>query len=220
MKVLIVEDNILLRENTVFLLKKLNFFVDGAENGEEAFLKVLSYEYDVIVLDINMPVMNGKEFLTRLRSSDKTIAVIALTSNAMLSDKLEVFDLWADDYITKPFEVEELAMRIKAVWKRWNILLDTEKLHKDVTVNFSTSKVYLAWKEIYFSHKQYLIIEYLMKNIWYPKNKLSIMEYVWWEQEENLELGSTTLESHIYAVRSKLWKNFIRTQKGVWYIID
>lgn len=93
MKVLIVEDNILLRENTVFLLKKLNFFVDGAENGEEAFLKVLSYEYDVIVLDINMPVMNGKEFLTRLRSSDKTIAVIALTSNAMLSDKLEVFDL-------------------------------------------------------------------------------------------------------------------------------
>ncbi len=130
--------------------------------------------------------------------------VIALTSNSMLSDKLEVFDLGADDYLTKPFEIEELAMRLRAISKRGNVLQDEQKQHKDVCINFSTSKVYYNSQEVYFPHKQYLIIEYLMKNLGYPKNKLSIMEYVWGEQEENLELNSTTLESHIYSIRSKL----------------
>lgn len=95
-----------------------------------------------------------------------------------------------------------------------------KKIHKDVEINFTKKKIFHCWEEILFSHKMYLIIEFLMKNISYPQNKTKIMEYVWWEQEENLEFNSTTLESHIYAIRKKLWKDFIKTVKGVWYIIE
>ena len=78
----------------------------------------------------------------------------------------------------------------------------------------------LNWEEQIFTYKQYLIIELLAKNLWYPQNKVKIMEYVWWESDENLEFDSTTLESHIYSIRKKLGKNFIKTIKWIWYIIE
>jgi DNA-binding response OmpR family regulator len=134
----------------------------------------------------------------------------------MLQDKLEMFELWVDDYMTKPFEVEELVVRLRSILRRWEIKIDNQQIINDVKINFSKKKIFYKEEEILFSHKMYLIIEFLSKNIWYPQNKAKIMEYVWWEQEENLEMNSTTLESHIYAIRKKLWKDFIKTVKGIW----
>lgn len=220
MKVLIVEDNPNLRENIVFLLKKQNIMAEGAENGKTALEKACQYEYDVIVLDVNMPYMNGKEFLKAYRALWKSTCVIALTSNGLLEDKIEMFDLWVDDYLTKPFETQELIIRIKALVKRGEYVEDDTKEVWSVQINYSSSKIFLDGEEIYVPHKQYLIVEYLSKNLGYPKSKTQIMQYVWGEAEENLELDSTTLESHIYALRKKLWKQFIKTLKGTWYIIE
>lgn len=220
MKVLIVEDNMLLRENIIFLLKKQNIMAEWAWNGQEALLKACEYHYDVIVLDVNMPIMNGKEFLQEYRKKGKSTAIIALTSNGLLEDKIEMFELWVDDYLTKPFETQELLLRIKALTKRSEHIEDDQKEMWDISINYSCSKIYIKGEEVYVPHKQYLIIEYLSKNLWYPKSKVQIMEYVWGEAEENLELDSTTLESHIYALRKKLGKDFIKTLKGVWYIIE
>lgn len=220
MKILIVEDNPLLRENLEFLLKKFQFVPESASNGQVAFEKLTTQKYDAMVLDVNMPILNGKELLKKLSQNNINIPTIALTSDGMLSDKIEMFELGVDDYLTKPFEVEELVMRLRSILKRWEIKIDTKKIHKDVEINFTKKKIFHCWEEILFSHKMYLIIEFLMKNISYPQNKTKIMEYVWWEQEENLEFNSTTLESHIYAIRKKLWKDFIKTVKGVWYIIE
>jgi DNA-binding response OmpR family regulator len=138
----------------------------------------------------------------------------------MLQDKLEMFELWVDDYLTKPFEIEELVARLKSLLKRWEQKIDDEKISWNLKINYSKNKIYFKNNEVNFPHKQYLILEFLMNNIWYPQNKVKIMEYVWWEAEENLDLNSTTLESHIYAIRKKLWKQFIKTVKGVWYIIE
>lgn len=198
----------------------MNFLAEWAKNGQEALSKIASYNYDAIVLDVNMPIMGGKELLMKLRKRWKNTPIIALTSNSMLTDKLEMFDLWVDDYMTKPFEIQELVVRIKAVGKRSDVIVDTTQTIGSVEINFSTHKIFVSGEEIYFPHKQYLIVEYLSKNLWYPKNKLQIMEYVWGEQEENLELKSTTLESHIYSIRAKLGKQFIKTRKGVGYIIE
>lgn len=220
MKILIVEDNPLLRENLEFLLKKFQFVPESAANGKEAFDKLSMQKYDAMILDINMPIMDGKQLLQKLLEAKKQLPTIALTSDGMLQDKLEMFELWVDDYMTKPFEVEELVVRLRSILRRWEIKIDNQQIINDVKINFSKKKIFYKEEEIFFSHKMYLIIEFLSKNIWYPQNKAKIMEYVWWEQEENLEMNSTTLESHIYAIRKKLWKDFIKTVKGIWYIIE
>lgn len=221
MKILVVEDNKNLRENLIFLLKKNNFLAESAFCWEEALEKVSFSNYDAIILDINMPIMNWKEFLKKLREKWKNTSVIVLTSNSMLSDKLELFDLWADDYMTKPFEMEELLARLKSILKRGkNDILEEKKQVWDVLINFSTKKVFLKNEEVLLTFKQYLLLEFLIKNFWYPQTKLKIMEYVWWENEENLEFDSTTLESHIYSIRKKFGKNFIKTIKWIWYVIE
>lgn len=220
MKILIVEDNPVLRENLVFLLTKCSFLCESASNWKVAIDKVMKTDYDIIILDINMPIMNGKEFLWLRPIKAKSTLVIALTSDSMLQDKLTMFELWVDDYVTKPFEIEELVVRIKSLLKRSDKVIDDEKHIWNITLNYSKKKISINSVEIKFPQKQYLIIEYLVKNIWYPINKIKIMEYVWWEQEENLEFNSTTLESHIYAIRKKLWKDFIKTIKWIWYIVE
>lgn len=220
MKILVIEDNKALRANICFLLKKFQYLAEGAENWEEALLKLQNSEYDILILDINMPILNGKAFLKILREQWEKIPVIALTSNSMLEDKLEMFDLWVDDYLTKPFEIQELVARLKSILKRKHQIIDEKKKFWNIEVNFSNSKIFLDWKELVFPYKQYLIIEFLSKHSWYPQKKIKIMEYVWWEAEENLEFHSTTLESHIYSIRKKIWKDFIKTIKGIGYIIE
>jgi DNA-binding response OmpR family regulator len=138
----------------------------------------------------------------------------------MLQDKLEMFELWVDDYLTKPFEIEELVARLKSLLKRWEQKIDDEKISWNLKINYSKNKIYFKNNEVNFPHKQYLILEFLMNNIWYHQNKVKIMEYVWWEAEENLDLNSTTLESHIYAIRKIIGKDIINTVKGIWYIIE
>jgi len=226
MKILIIEDNPNLNKNLCFLLKKHNFLAEWVFDWKQALEKINNWSFDAIVLDINMPVLNGKEFLKILREKWNNTPVIALTSDWMLSDKLEVFELGADDYMTKPFEIEELVMRIKSILKRAKKISEDKIIVWDFEINFSKSKISphpaspKREEFINFPHKQYLIIEYLAKNKWFPIQKIKLMEYVWWEAEENLDFNSTTLESHIYAIRKKLGKSFIKTIKWVWYIIE
>ena len=220
-KILVIEDSSVLQKNLQFLLKKFHFVVELASDWHEWLKKVALQKYDAIVLDNHMPHMTGKEFLMKLRSQNNTTLVVMLTSDSQLQDKITMFDIWADDYLTKPFEIEELVVRLKALWKRNTHLLD-EKIHfRSYTINFTKWSIYDENNdEIQLPHKQYLILELLTKNKWYAQSKNKIMQYVWGEQEENLELSSTTLESHVYAIRQKLWKDVIQTRKGSGYIIQ
>ncbi len=220
MKILVVEDNPILRENLVFLLKKYHYVSECVWDGQQAINRIAHSKYDLVLLDINMPVMTGKQFLKKIRSSWNTLPVIALTSDNFLDDKIEMFDLWVDDYVTKPFDIEELVVRIKAILKRWSVIQDDTDTLWEISINYNSKKVLLNNDVLDLSHKQYLILELLIKNKWYPQNKNKIMEYVWWEQEDNLNLSSTTLESHIYSLRKLLWSNAIKTMKWVWYIME
>lgn len=220
MKILIIEDNKNLRDNLIFLLKKKSFLAEWASNWEEALTMISKTNYDILILDINMPIINWKEFIKIFRQKNNNTPIIALTSNWLLEDKLELFDLGVDDYLTKPFEIEELVARINSILKRRDKLVENIAKYKDIKIDFNSKKIYKWDKALELALKQYLIVEFLFKNIWIAQSKVKIMEYVWWELEENLEFNSTTLESHIYSIRKKVSKDFIKTIVWFWYVIE
>ena len=220
MKVLVIEDHPKIRDNIIKFLKISGYLPEGAFNGEEALEKIGFNKYDILVLDINMPIMDGREFMKKLRSLGNSIPVIALTSNSMLDDKIEMFELWVDDYLTKPFELKELEMRIKSIAKRKDKTIENYLEIGEIKIDFAKHKIYKKNIELELSNKHYLIVEFLSRNKWFPKSKVAILEKVWWELEENLDLNSTTLEAHISVLRKKISKDFIKTIKWVGYIIE
>lgn len=220
MKILIIEDHPKIRENISKFLKISWYLSETAINWLEALEKVKHNHYDIIILDINMPIMDGREFMKNIKKMEIKVPIIALTSNSMLDDKVEMFDLGVDDYLTKPFELRELELRIRAVWKRKNMEIQELITIWNIEINLSKHKVSSKKVEIQLSNKEYLIIEFLSINKWFPKSKIQILEHVWWEQEENLNLSSVTLEAHISVIRKKIWKDFIKTIKWVGYIIE
>lgn len=220
MKILIVEDHPKLRENIIKFFTMRGHLIEGAVHWEEGLEKLDKAKYDAVVLDINLPIMDGKEFLKELRKKDKYIPIIVLTSNSMLSDKLQVFDLGADDYLTKPFELLELEARVNALGRRKGKEIEDKIEVKDVFLDILKHKLFKSWKEIEVGNKEFLIIEFLMKHRWTPKSKAEIFEFAWGEREENLNFDSITLEVHVSYIRKKLGRDFIRTIKGVWYVVE
>lgn len=220
MKILIIEDHPKIRENIKKFLKISGYLAETAINWKDWLDKVIYWDYELIILDVNMPVMNWKEFMINMRKLSKNIPVIALTSNSLLDDKIEMFDLWVLDYMTKPFEFRELEARIKSLLKRKETIVDDILIIWDIKIDFSKHKVYKNNIEVLLSVKEYLIIEFLSRNKSYPKTKLEILEHVWWEAEENLELSSTTMEAHISMIRRKLWTEFIKNIRWIGYIIE
>lgn len=220
MKILVIEDHPKIREWIIYFLEKNFYETSWAIHWEEALKKLNQNKFDLIILDVNMPVMNWTHFIKSFRKIDNSTPIIALTSNGMLDDKIEMFELWCDDYLTKPFETKELLARIQAVLKRkWEITNQIIEIW-NIKIDIQKHKIFKKEKEIEFPRKQYLIIEFLAQNIWITKNKTEILEKVWWELEENLNIDSITLEAHIYNIRKKLWKNFIKTVKWFWYVIE
>ncbi len=220
MKILVVEDHPKLRENIIKFLKISSYIAEWAFNWKEALEKISLNKYDIIILDVNMPIMSGREFIKKLREKWNNIPVIALTSNSMLDDKLDMFDLWVDDYMTKPFEFKELDARLKAILKRKDKKIEKQIKIDSILIDLNNHKIFKDNKEVEFWNKHFLIIEFLVRNRWIIKSKNSILEKVWGEAEENLNLSSTTLEAHISVIRKKLWKDFIKTIKWSGYIIQ
>ena len=220
MKILIVEDHPKIRENIFKYFKTLKYLPEIAINWEDALNKTSFWKYDCVILDVNMPILNWREFLKKFRKNWNQTPVIALTSNSMLSDKVEMFDLWVDDYLVKPFALKELEIRVNALVKRPKNILEDILTIEDVNINITKHQILKNWEYINFSNKEYLIVEFLAINKWFPKTKNQIFQEVWWELEENLNISSTTLEAHISTIRKKLWNDFIKTIKWTWYIIE
>jgi DNA-binding response OmpR family regulator len=157
--------------------------------------------------------MDGKEFLHQIRMRDKNMPIIALTSNSMLDDKIEIFELGADDYLTKPFELLELEARINALARRKQKEIEEVYIVDDIVIDIAKHKILQAEREVEVGNKEFLIIEFLAKNRGFPKSKSEIFEFAWGEREESLNFDSITLEVHISYIRKKLGRDFIKTIK-------
>lgn len=220
MKILVAEDHPKIREGIIQILKREQYDAVWAIHGREA-LEILEKDLiDMVLLDINMPILNGRDFMREIRDRYPHLRIIALTSNNMIDDKVEMFELGCDDYITKPFDTKELIIRIQNIFKRYH---NTNIQHNirlwDITINIIHHQVWKGDRLIELPRKEYLILEYLAHNHGIIKNKTQILEKVWWEQEENLNYDSITLEAHISSLRRKLGKDIIVTHKGFGYCI-
>ena len=220
MKILLVEDEIDLNNVVTKYLKKNGYSIDSVFDGEEA-LDYLRYgEYDLVILDIMMPKVDGFEVIKKLRDKGNHTSVLMLTARDSADDKVKGLDLGADDYIVKPFDFNELLARIRAVVRRKYGNSSNKLVIGDLILDTSEKSVTRAGKQIELTGKEYEVLEYLMQS----KNRIlsreQIKEHVW---DFDYEGGSNIVEVYIKFLRKKIDDNFspklIHTIRRVGYVL-
>ncbi|MBP1587732.1 MAG: response regulator transcription factor [Clostridia bacterium] len=181
MRILLVEDQKSLSDALVSILKNNNYNVDAFYDGEDGLDAARSGIYDVIVLDVMLPKINGFEVLKDLRESRIMTPVIMLTAKSTIKDKVTGFDLGADDYLTKPFQATELIMRIKAVSRRKGEIEDVLVNYGDLSLNVQNCILTCntTGKTMQLSAKEYQMMEYMMKNGGVILSKEKFLEKIW-----------------------------------------
>jgi DNA-binding response OmpR family regulator len=220
MRVLVAEDD---RPVATFISKGLeaeNCVVDIASDGEEALFLAEHYDYDLVVLDINLPKIDGFTVLQRIRVQKPDLAVLFLTGNIQVSDRVKGLDLGADDYLTKPFSLTELLARVRAVGRRSARPSESVLKVEDLVLDRVQRLVTRAGRLLSLTPKEFALLEYLMRNAGRPVSRAMIIEHVW-----NLGFDSTTNVVDVYVnyLRKKIdaesRPKLIRTIRGVGYQI-
>lgn len=215
MKILVVDDEKMIRDVIKEYCLNQKFQVDEAENGKVALKKLLTNTYDLMVLDIMMPEMDGFTMLKEL-PSEKRIPTIVLSARGEEYDKLSGFDLGIDDYLTKPFSPNELIARIKAIINRCsNTLLNTYKLDS-LEVNFSAHYLKIDEKIINVTPKEFEILTYLIKNKGIAISREQLLSKLWGYDYFG---DDRTVDTHIKMLRSNLgkYRDHIVTVRGLGY---
>lgn len=220
MKILLAEDEVDLNNVVTRYLKKNGYSVDSVLDGEEA-LDYLEYgEYDLVILDIMMPKVDGFEVIKKLRDKGNHTSVLMLTARDSADDKVKGLDLGADDYIVKPFDFNELMARIRAVVRRKYGNSSNKLVIGDLILDTSEKSVTRAGRQIELTGKEYEVLEYLMQS----KNRIlsrdQIKEHVW---DFDYEGDSNIIDVLIKNIRKKIdiedGKQIIYTKRGLGYVI-
>ena len=220
MKILLAEDEVDLNNVVTRYLKKNGYSVDSVLDGEEA-LDYLEYgEYDLVILDIMMPKVDGFEVIKKLRNKGNHTSILMLTARDNADDKVKGLDLGADDYIVKPFDFNELMARIRAVVRRKYGNSSNRLVIGDLILDTSEKSVTRAGKQIELTGKEYEVLEYLMQS----KNRIlsrdQIKEHVW---DFDYEGDSNIIDVLIKNIRKKIdieaGKQIIYTKRGLGYVI-
>ena len=221
MKILVVEDEERLLESIREGLTHSGYVVDTALDGEEGSFMAFTNDYDLIILDINLPKKDGFEILREIREKDREVNIIMLTALSDVDDRVRGFDLGANDYVLKPFHFEELKARIRSLLRRQttikNAVIETSGISFDTTKRtFSIDGEILR-----LTAKEAGILEYLFFNLGRYVTTEELMEHVW---NDEVDLFSNVVRVHMSALRKKLkarlGKNIIRNEIGKGYIID
>lgn len=214
MKVLIVDDEFLIRDVIKEYLKLENILFDEASDGYEAIEKARSNDFDLIIMDIMMPKMDGYQAVKEIRKFSD-VAVIMLSARGEEYDKLTCFDIGVDDYVTKPFSPRELLARIKAVLKRQNNEKDKYKF-AGLVIDCSAHEVYVDEKPVYLTPKEYDLLLYLIKNKNIALSRESLLTNIW---GFDFYGDDRTVDTHIKTLRNNLgkYRDFIVTIRKVGY---
>lgn len=221
MKLLLVEDERDLNHSLTKLLKKNQFSVDSAYNGLEALDYVAVSDYDVIILDIMMPQMDGFTFIKKLRQADEKVAVLMLTARDSLEDRIKGLDLGADDYLVKPFEFEELLARIRAMLRRHYRESASDQIKiGPIRIDFTNKTVSKNGTIIDLTAKEYEVLEYLVRNQNRVLSREDIRNHVW---DFDYEGASNIIDVLIKNIRQKVdddkKKSLIQTKRGLGYVV-
>lgn len=218
MKILLVEDEKSLAETLKEGLEENSFVVELAFDGEEGLYMAETYEYDAVVLDIMLPVIDGITVLDRLRKKKVNMPVLLLTARGGLEDRIKGLNLGADDYISKPFEFSELLARLKAVIRRYKGSASSVIMIDDLIIDSNSHIVTRAGREIAFSSREFSIIHYLALNKGRVISSLELVEHIFGE-----DLETNIIKVYINYIRNKIDKGFsnklIHTVRGAGYIL-
>ncbi len=222
-KILIVEDEKKIATTLKKGLTENGYHVDLAFDGLIGKRLFESNSYDLLILDINLPGMNGYELCKAIRNTNQHIPIIMLTAMNTTEDKIEGFDTGTDDYIIKPFEFKELLVRIRALLKRtMNQQLPTGNILKvaDLEMNLDTKEVKRANQPITLTAKEFQLLEYFMRNRNRVLSRADIAERVW---EIDFDTQTNVIDVYVNYLRNKIDKKFdtrlIHTQVGMGYIM-
>ncbi len=215
MNILLVEDHKVIANNIKKYLELEWNNILVVENWLYALEVVKHQIFDIILLDIMLPWLDGISICKKIRESQNDTPIIMTTSKWELEDKLEWFDYWADDYLVKPFDLKELSARINAINKR----ITTKDVidYKNIRLDKDQKKVFKNNKEIKFTIKEFMILQLLLENIWRGLSRTTIVEDIW--GNESIFEEDSKLDVYISNIRKKLWKTLIQTIKWFWYKI-
>ena len=220
MRILIVEDE---KKVAAFIKKGLEeetYAVDIATDGEEGFHLGEQNQYDLIILDLMLPKINGLDILSGLRSQNIETPILLLTAKDSVEDKVEGLNQGADDYLTKPFAFSELLARIRVLLRRGKAESKTILEIADLTLNLVSHKVSRGNEEIELTGKEYSLLEYFMRNQEKVLTRTMIAEHVW---DYNFDTFTNVIDVYVNHLRKKIDKNFstklLHTLRGVGYVM-
>jgi heavy metal response regulator len=220
MRILIIEDE---KKVASFIKKGLEeeyFVADIAGDGKEGLKLATTEEYDIIIMDIMLPYMDGITVLKEVRKREISTPVLMLTVNDSVKDKVEGLDAGADDYLTKPFAFEELIARLRALLRRNENSKTSKLIVGDLVLDLQSHRVFRNNQEIILTPKEYSILEYLMRNSKKVVSRTKLIEHVY---DYHFDTETNIIDVYINKVRSKIDNNFekplIHTIRGIGYVL-
>ena len=217
MKLLLIEDEADLRATLADSLREQGYAVDTSADGEEGLYRALEADYDAVVLDVMLPKLDGWEILRRLRAR-KTTPVLLLTARRALEDRVRGLDLGADDYLVKPFDLDEAHARLRALIRRSKGAASSRlDLAPGVVLDTARREVLLDGRPLDLTAREYSLIEYLALHRGEVVTRSALYEHLFAEDDETF---SNLLEVHVCNIRKKLGKDFILTRRGHGYALS
>ncbi len=207
-KILVVDDESRIRELIIKYANHENFICDEASNGEIAIEMVKKNDYDLIVMDIMMPVLDGFS-ASKIIRKDYNVPIIMLSARSEEYDKIYGFDLGIDDYVTKPFSPKELMMRIKAVINRYAVqiaktdMIKSTFIYQDLLIDFDAHQVSINHQKIDLTNKEYELLVYLVQNVSIALTREQLITKCW---GKDFDKDDRTLDTHIKSLRKKIGK--------------
>ncbi|AQT61994.1 response regulator [Cellvibrio sp. PSBB023] len=216
MQILLVEDDSLLADGIVSALRRAGFAVNWLDNGKAACTYVVAEPPDILLLDLGLPDMDGLDVLKLVRQKKLHTQVLILTARDTTTDKVAGLDSGADDYLTKPFALDELLARLRVLERRLGTALSSLITIASVTVNTAQHEANVDGSPLSLSRREYMLLKALMESagVIQTREGLEAKLYSWGD-----EVASNAIEVHIHNLRKKLPTDFIRTLRGIGYMV-
>lgn len=216
MKILVIEDDALLLQGLILAMQNEGYVCDGVATAHDAKVCLANAYYSLVVLDLGLPDQDGLQLLSTLRRDKFTQPVLILTARDTVGDRIAGLDTGADDYLIKPFALDELNARIRALLRRQHNQGESELTIDNLTLNVTRHQVWLEGQLLELTPKEYALLSRLMLKAGSPVHREILYNDIYsWENEPS----TNTLEVHIHNLREKIGKTRIRTVRGFGYMM-